>query len=1110
MDIAEWLRTLGLGQYAPAFRDNDITEELLPSLTADDLKELGVASVGLRRRLLDAIAGLSEVMAPPAPLGTLAAQAERRQITFLFCDLVGSSALAIRLDLELLRDVISSYYETVANVIARFDGFVARYMGDGALAYFGYPQAHEDAARLAVRAGLALVGAVAALPAPERLHARVGIATGLVVVGDLAGAATEHEVVGEAPNLAARLQALAAPDSVVIAEATRRLVGTSFAVDPVGSLRLKGWDTPLPVWRVTGENPSAARFNAAQSTLPLVDRVAELQQLRAAWQEVVHGRGRTVVLTGEAGIGKSRLASAFCAGLEGAGQRLLRFQCSPSHANTALHPVLRHFEAAAGFSQDDPPERRREKLRALLSRASKVASDDLAIIAELMALPMSAAHPRPPNTAQALDRKNRIFSLLLRYLRGTPEDGPPLLLLEDAHWGDPTTLELFDRVVDAITESCGLVIATGRPEFVPFGNAKGAVAQITLDRLGADDSGKMVRQFAGGRELPPHLLDEILQKTDGIPLFVEELTKNILESDILVESADRWQLRGPLAPEHIPATLHDSLMARLDRLGPVKELAQIAAALGREFSHAVLTAVTDLAPSRLRAGLDRLIEAQLIVRRDGNEAADYMFSHALVQDAAYGSMLSTRRRPLHSRVAQVLEHQFPGIAETQPELIAHHLTEAQHIEQAIGWWLRAGRRNAHASANIEAIAHFERCLELLATLPDGPERESLELDVRIDLGVPLTGVGGYTAPEFLSNTTRALALCERIGDTARLYPVLWGQITHFFSTGNMTAALPLARRFLAAAERQGDRQLRMVGERLCGLTSFGLGDLTAARRHFETTLDLYDRAQDLPLAYIYGLDQRVAALAYLAITVHRLGYPDQALGSAESALREACALEHGTSILYAQGKMIELRVLRREWAAVDQAAAQHVQTARERGAANFELIGRAAVHIAQVMQHGTGDAAVVRHSIGELRRLDWNYQATWLVLASAEVFAARRQPAQAAAWLDQADAMIEGHAPGVWLPDLHLARAATLASDDAPAATLQPVLEQAIAAARAQSAYLPELRAATALARLLAAKGRTTDAVALLAPLFAGIGERADLRDLTEAEELLDALRRGA
>jgi hypothetical protein len=789
---------------------------------------------------------------------------------------------------------------------------------------------------------------------------------------------------------------------------------------------------------------------------------------------------------------------------------LLQFQCSPSHANAALHPVLRQLEAAAGFSPDDPPERRREKLQALLSRTGQVADDDLAIIADLLALPAAAGKSRLPNIAEAPDRKARIFSLLLNYLRGTPEDGPPLLLLEDAHWVDPTTLELFERVIAAIAGSCGLVIATCRPEFVPFGNAGPAVEQIALERLGADDAGKLVLQFAGGRELPPRLLDEILQKTDGIPLFIEELTKHILESDILVEGVDRWQLRGSLALEKIPATLHDSLMARLDRLGPVKELAQTAAALGREFTHAVLRAVTGLAPAQLRAGLDRLIEAQLMVRRGGDGAANYMFSHALVQDAAYGSMLSVRRRPLHGRIAEVLEQQFPDLAETQPELIAHHLTEAQHNERAIGWWLRAGRRNARASANIEAIAHFKRCLELLAMLSDGPERDSLELDVRIDLGVPLTGVSGYTAPEFLSNTTRALALCERIGDAARLYPVLWGQITHFFSTGDVTAALPLARRFLAAAERQGDRQLRMVGERLCGLTLFGLGDLTSARRRFERTLDLYVREKDLLLAYVYGLDQRVAALAYLAGTMHRLGYPGQALGFAESALQEARALEHATSILYAQGKMIELRALRREWPAVQQAAAEHAQTARKRGAVNFELIGRTAVHIAEFMQHGAGDAAAVWHSVGELRRLNWNYQATWLVLAAAEVFAARCQPEQAAAWLDQAGALINGRGPRVWLPDLHLAHAAMLTASGAPASVRQPILEQAIAAARAQSAHLLELRAATALARLLAEQGRTADAIALLEPRYAGIGEGAGLSDLTEAEILLDTLRRRA
>ena len=547
MDIGQWLRSLGLERYASLFREHEITEDVLPSLTSDDLRELGVVPIGLRRMLLTAIADLRA--APPAPVApTLSA--ECRQITCMFCDLVGSSALANRLDLELLRELINDYYTTVARIVPRFEGFVARYTGDGALVYFGYPQAHEDAARFAVRAGLALVAAIAGLPFPEPLHARVGIATGLVVVGALAGSGSEHEIVGEAPNLAARLQALADPDGVMISETTRRLIGSSFVLDPVGSIQLKGWEAPVSIWRVIAENPSAARFDTAHSALPLVGRAAELQQLSAAWEEVVGGRSRVVVLTGEAGIGKSRMVSQFSAQVTGTGHHQLAFQCSPSHAQTALHPVLRQIEAAAGFRQGETAERRREQLRMLLLQSADISSDELAIVAGLMALPAAVGHPGM--ASEALERKTRIFAILLKYLSGMAERGPLLLLLEDAHWIDPTTLQLFERFIDQISNQRALLIVTARPEFVPLVDTGTRVTRITLSRLGSDASVAIIRQVAGGRDLPARVIEEILFKTDGIPLFIEELTKSILESDLLVAGVDHWQLRDPLGSEQNP------------------------------------------------------------------------------------------------------------------------------------------------------------------------------------------------------------------------------------------------------------------------------------------------------------------------------------------------------------------------------------------------------------------------------------------------------------------------------------------------------------------------------------------------------------------------------
>jgi class 3 adenylate cyclase len=602
MDIGDWLKQIGLGQYETAFRDNEIDAAVLPSLTADDLKDLGVALVGHRRRLLDAIAALTAAPAaaptasapPVAPVASPTAEAERRQLTVLFSDLVGSTELAARLDPEDLRAIIGAYHQAVAAVLMRFEGFVAKYMGDGILAYFGYPQAHEDDAERAVRAALAIVDAVGRLDLAERLEVRIGIATGLAVVGDLigSGAAQEQSVVGETPNLAARLQSLAEPNAIVIAEATRRQIGNLFEVEDLGARPLKGFAGLLPVWRVTGESGVASRFEALRSgKTPLVGRDEELDLPLRRWSQAKAGEGRVVLLSAEPGIGKSRLTEAVCERIAAEPHKRLHYFCSPHHRDSALFPVIGHLERAAGFARDDTAETKHRKLAGLLADTGP-AEDDLPLLAELLAL--TAADTAPAVELPPQRKKEKTFDALLRALGGLARRQPLLMVFEDLHWMDATSRELLDRTIALVENLPILLIATFRPEFLPPWTGQPHVTVLALSRLGRREGVALVERLAGNAALPPDLIEEIIARTDGVPLFLEEVTKVVLEAAAGSDAnAPRAAIAAiPGARLAVPPTLQASLMARLDRLGTAaREVAQTGAAIGREFSYELLSAV---------------------------------------------------------------------------------------------------------------------------------------------------------------------------------------------------------------------------------------------------------------------------------------------------------------------------------------------------------------------------------------------------------------------------------------------------------------------------------------------------------------------------------------
>ena len=660
MDLSGWLRSLGLERYEAAFRENEIDDTVLPSLTAEDLKELGVGILGHRRKLLNAIAALSadaSAKAPPSepvPILDRSANdnAERRQVTVMFSDLVGSTALAARMDPEDLREVISAYQKCVAETVGRFGGFVAKYMGDGVLVYFGYPQAHEDDAERAVRAGLELIAAVAGLKTRAPLQTRVGIATGLVVVGDLIGSgdAQERGIVGETPNLAARLQGIAAPNMVVIAENTRRLLGNLFDLQDLGQKDLKGIAGPVRAWAALRASSAEGRFEALHTTglTALVGREEELELLLRRWSRAKTGEGQVVLLSGEAGIGKSRLTAALLERLATEPHTRLRYFCSPQHTDSAFYPIIGQMERAAGLAHDDTPQAKLDKLDAVLAQTS-TSTQDAALFAEMLSLPNDGRYP-------ALDlapeqRRQRTLEALTAQLAGLARQQPVLMIVEDAHWIDPTSLEVFGRTVDQIKTLPVLLIVTFRPEFNAPWAGRSHVTSLALNRLGERETAAIIAHLVGNKELPADVMAEIVERTDGIPLFVEEMTKAVLEAESEGE-ARRTAAAVPSPALAVPASLHASLMARLDRLGPAKEVAQIGAAIGREFSHALLAAVVRKPEAELGSALDRLIAAGLLFRQGVPPHATYLFKHALVQDAAYGTLLREPRRALHARIAE--------------------------------------------------------------------------------------------------------------------------------------------------------------------------------------------------------------------------------------------------------------------------------------------------------------------------------------------------------------------------------------------------------------------------------------------------------------------------
>ena len=851
-EIADWLEKLGLGQYAQRFAENGINFPALRHLTDQDLKDIGVL-LGHRRIMLAAIAELGGAAAttPGHPAREPKAQdtAERRQVTVMFSDLVGSTALSARMDPEDLREVISAYQKCVAETVKRFGGFVAKYMGDGVLVYFGYPEAHEDDAERGARAGLELVAAVTSLKTRATLQTRVGIATGLVVVGDLigSGSAQEQAVVGETPNLAARLQGIAEPNTVVVAESTRKLFGNLFDLQDLGARDLKGIGTRVRAWAVLRPGLVESRFEAlhAGGLTELVGREEELDLLLRRWSKAKAGEGQVVLLSGEAGIGKSRLTAALLERLANEPHTRLRYFCSPQHTDSALYPFIGQMARAAALGLEDSVQVKLDKLDALLVQTS-TSKHDVALLAEMLSLPNDGRYPAIELNPE--QRRKRTLDALVSQLLALTQKSPVLMIFEDAHWTDPTSLEVFGLIIDRIRSIRVLLLVTFRPEFDAPWAGRPYVSSLALNRLGERDISAMIDRVVGNNILPANIRQDIIERTDGIPLFVEEMTKAVLEAGS--EGAIQRTVASIPSPAlGVPASLQASLMARLDRLGSAKEVAQIGAAIGREFSHTLLSAVARKSEPELASALDRLISAGLLFRQGVPPHASYMFKHTLVQDAAYGTLLREPRRALHARIVETLESGFADIAENQPEVLAYHCTEAGLIEKAAGLWGMAGQRCLERSAFLEATTLLTRALAQISTLSTTLPLRRQQIRFQIDLAAALINGKGPSSPEAKAAVEQARFLIERSdalgerSDPLLLFRVLDSLWSASYTACNGDAMRERAAQYLALAEKQGATIPLIVGRRLMGTSLMWTGDVAEGRVHFDRAIALYDNAR---------------------------------------------------------------------------------------------------------------------------------------------------------------------------------------------------------------------------------------------------------------------------
>jgi class 3 adenylate cyclase/tetratricopeptide (TPR) repeat protein len=1125
--IAEWLEELGLGKYAQRFAENGIDFSALGHLSDQDLKDLGVL-LGHRRKLQAAIAGFPgaaspETAAPPEPKPR--DDAERRQLTVMFTDLVGSTALSTKLDPEDLRSVIGAYQKCVAQTVGRFGGFVARYMGDGVLIYFGYPQAHEDDAERAVRGALALIEAVGKLGDVEPLQVRIGVGTGLVVVGDLVGSgeAQERSVVGETPNLAARLQAAATPGTIAIDATTRRLLGGLFEYRDLGGIEAKGFANRVQAYEVARPSMVESRFEALRTTsTPLIGRDEEIDLLLRRWDQAKRGEGCVVLVAGEAGIGKSRIAETTLERLSNEPHTRLRYFCSPHHQHSALYPSITQLERAAGFRRDDTDEQRLDKLEAVLAQGTNDLGEAVPLLAELLSIPTGDRYP--PLSLTPRQRKERTLRAHLAHVEGLARRQPVLMVFEDTQWSDPTTRESLDLLIDRVPTLRVLAIIIFRPEFTPPWIGRPHVTLLSLSRLPPRQRAEMITHLTGGKALPKEIADQIIDRTDGVPLFIEEWTKAVVESGIVAEAGDRYVVVGPIAPLAIPTSLHASLLARLDRLAPTREVVQIAAALGRQFSHELINAVATMPKHQLDDALARLVRAELIFRRGTPPDAEYTFKHPLVQDAAYSTLLRSRRQQIHARIAVTLENEFPEVATAEPQLMAQHYADGGLPEKTVAYWLLAGQRvmrspMPEASAQFcrwvgqqamarlatrETVAQLQKWLDELAGLPDSPKRQQQELELRVALASALAATKGNSATDVGETIARALALAERIERREQLVPMIYQQWAFHLIRSEHKLALSLVEQLEKVGKARNDLVAQLQGCRAHGVSRCYLGEFLAARAFLEQCHVLSEPAHRTMGAGLSS-DPYAMMLAQLAVTLAHLGYIDQARVRLNEAIAEARRA--------GQALTLPNVLFRASWveSMIRSGKLQHYvdelpALSTERGSSLFlgKSIAFRGLHLTSLGQAREGLALLTQglsavRATGAVANTPQQYM--WLAKAHAKL----GELVEGLNCLAEAEQIIETTGERHNEAEMHRLRGNLLyAAGDRSAA--EESYHQALAIAKQQSAKLWELLSATSLARLWRDQGKGTEARDLLAPIYGWFTEGFDTPVLRDAKALLDEL----
>ena len=1035
---------------------------------------------------------------------------ERRQLTVMFCDMVGFTELSARVDPEVLQEIIRRYEDACAACITRYEGYVYQRLGDGIVAFFGYPLAHEGEAERAIRAGLAIIESIAGLAVPEtgHLEVRIGIATGVVVV-----AAPEKGAVGEPVNLAARLQGVAQPGSIVISESVRRLAGGAFTYVDLGPQTLKGISQPVGAYCVAGTTLATSRFEAATHAelTPLVGREHEIAMLLERWQLAQDGEGQVVLLAGDPGIGKSRIVNGLVSRLEIEGVAALRYQCSPYHVNSAFFPIIESFERTLLFERDESVASKTDKLETLIVGQFGAQRKDVRFVAGILSLPTDDDSDALPLTPQK--HRDETIRALVDVIIAAARRRPIVMLFEDAHWADPTSVQMLDQLISAVRTIRLLIVLTHRPEFQSSWSRHGHVTSLNLSKLTRAQSRAMIAKLSHGKALPTDLVEQILGRKDGVPLFVEELTTAILESGELKDAGDHYDYVGTISTVAIPATLQDSLLARLDRLGTAKEIAQLGATLGREFSYELMSAVSSMEEAQLQEALSKLVEAEVLYQQGAGWLARFTFKHALIQDAAYQMLLKGSRQQFHARIARVLDAKFPETRDAQPELIAHHYTEAGLLEQAVRYWQHAGEQAVRRFANIEALKHLAKALVLAKTLPDTAERIQRELALELAFAAPLIAITGYAAPEVGAAYERARLLCQQIGDNRHLFTVLRGLWVFYAVRCELSTAREFGEELLRIGREQQDPAMLVEAHQALAQTLFHQGEFVLADEHSRQGTALYDPAKHHAHVFLYGADPGIACLFWGALALWFLGYPDQALARSEAALNLAREIKHPLGLTYGFQGMASVHQFRREGPSAQSQADAAMKLSAEQGLPFWLAFGMF-VHGWALSAQGQGAEGIsqMRDGIAAWEATGAKAWQPYFRAPLAEECWRNGRAGEGLLILQEASQAARQSGERTHESELlRLEGELRLAVENHPGevAKVEALFAQAIDVAQRQQAKSLELRAAMSLSRLWQSQERLREARELLAPVYSWFTEGFDTKDMQEAKALIEELSTG-